>query len=795
MKTILYILLILIPFQLFAQQKLSGTINDEQGKPLDAVTVTLSQNGQVVNTQLADMGKFTFTSLNLSAYQLSLSLIGYKSVLRTFNLPKDSLSLTMVSNDMKLKEVAITFKKPTIERKIDGVVFNVENSIMASGGTVWDALTKAPGVQTTNDGSIKANNKGATVYMDGKPLRVSGDDLAAYLQSIPSDNISKIEVMPNPSSKYEAQGGAVINIVSKKIKAEGFNASLSGGYTRGEMNRYTSNGVFNYRRNKLNIFGSYGYSDRDIQHDLSLYNIYQTPGSYAYWDLNRISVSKSKVSNYTAGADYNLTDNQVVGVLVTGNNSSNTGYGNAITNIYNNHRLNPDSVLNTSGNSHAQANQYSFNINYKVKLDTAGKSFNVDLDYAPYTRNNIQDLNNMTHLPDGSLSSAPYMTSFPASQRISIWSGKADYEYKLAGKWTMESGVKYTSTVSRNEFDFYNIAGAEPVLDLSKSDRFRYTENTAAGYTNIARVLGKWEFKGGIRAEYTTTKGASLSLDSINVNRYLRLFPTAFVTYKESDNSEFGIAYSKRIERPDYRQLNPAKAYSSPYNYSSGNPFLTPAIINNLQLSYTLMHKYTFSAVYTQIDDLASNVTVQDNVNRTFYDTQENIGTIKDLGAELSSANQVTPWWEINNTFQGYFRRQSSNQIGNTYNYQQVYFYLRTDHAFTIDKNSGWKAELSAWYTSAVQQGTLHLARTYDLSAGISKPIFNKAGTIRFSAADILNGNPYRILINNQGQNNGIYQKNDTRTFTVSFSYKLGKSIAAARKRTTASEEERRRAN
>ena len=795
MKTIVYILLMLLPFQLLAQQKISGTVNDEQGKPLDAVTVTLSQNGQVVNSQLADMGKFTLTSLNQSPYQLSLSLIGYKSLLRTFTLPKDSLSLTMSSNDMKLKEVAITFKKPTIERKIDGVVFNVENSIMASGGTVWEALTKAPGVQTTNDGAIKANNKGVTVYMDGKPLRVSGDDLAAYLQSIPSDNISKIEVMPNPSSKYEAQGGAVINIVSKKIKAEGFNASLSGGYTRGQLNRYTGNGVFNYRKNKLNIFGSYGYSDRDIQRDLSQYTIYQTPGSYAYWDLNKVNVNKTKVSNYTAGADYNLTDNQVVGVLVTGNNSSNTGYGNATTNIYNNYKVNPDSVLHTNSNTRAKANQYSFNVNYKVKLDTAGKSFNVDLDYAPYTRNNIQNLNTLSYLPDGSLSSVPYLTSSPASQNISIWSGKADYEYKLGKKWNMESGLKYTSTVSKNEFDFYNTGGTEPVLDLSKSDRFRYSENTAAGYTNIAGAFGKWEFKGGVRAEYTTTKGYSLSLDSINLNRYLRFFPTAFITYKESDNSEFGFAYSKRIERPDYRQLNPAKVYSSPYNYGSGNPFLRPAMINNLQLSYTLMHKYTLSAVYTQIDDLASNVTVQDNVNKTYYDTQENIGAIKDLGLELSSTNQVTPWWEINNTFQGYFRRQSSNQTGNTYNYQQVYFYLRTDQAFTIDKSSGLKAEVSAWYTSAVQQGTLHLDRTYDLSAGISKPVFNKAGTIRFSAADILNGNPYRILINNGGQNNGIYQKNDTRTFTVSFSYKLGKNMAAARKRTTASEEERKRAN
>ncbi|CAM4010065.1 Outer membrane receptor proteins, mostly Fe transport [Pedobacter westerhofensis] len=795
MKTLFYFLILLLPFQLSAQQKLNGIVNDEKGKPLDAATVTLSQNGQVVNSQLADMGKFTFSNLNQSTYQLSVSLIGYKPLLRSFNLPKDSLKLILLSDSKELKEVAITFKKPTIERKIDRIVFNVENSIMASGGSAWEALTKAPGVQTSNDGVIKTNNKGATVYMDGKPVRLSGDDLSAYLQSIPSDNISKIEVMPNPSSKYEAQGGAVINIVSKKSKADGFNASLSGGYTRGELNRYTGNGTFNYRKNKLNVFGSYGYSDRDIKRHLDTYTIFQSPGSYAYWDGSRASVSKSKVSNYTAGADYNLTDNQVIGVLVTGNNSATSGYSNGRTNIYNNYASSPDSVLRTTANSKGDGSQYSFNLNYKVKLDTNGKSLNIDVDYAPFTKNNTQNLNNLTYLPDGSISSALYQVSYPSTQKINIWSGKVDYEYRLGKTWSMESGAKYSSTVSENLFDFYNTAAGTPVLDLLRSDRFHYTENTAAGYTSISGSINEWTYKGGLRAEYTTTKGISASLDSINTNKYLRVFPTVFVSYKASENNEFGFAYSKRVERPDYRQLNPAKSYSSPYNYQSGNPFLKPSIINDLRLTYTLHQNYTFAAVYTQINDLASNVTVQDNINKTFFDTQQNIGSIKDAGIELSSVHHPASWWEINNIAQGYRRTQSSDQPGNTYNYKQYYCYLRTDHAFTIDKNSGWKAELGAWYTSAVQQGTLKVNRTYDLSTGVSKPLLNKQATLRFSASDILNGNPYRILINNNGQNNGIYQKNDTRTFTVSFSYKLGSSVAAARKRTTASEEERKRAN
>ncbi|WP_158795470.1 outer membrane beta-barrel family protein [Pedobacter sp. L105] len=795
MKSLFYILLFVLPFQLAAQHRLSGFVNDAEGKPLDAATVTLSQNGQVISSQLADQGKFILTGLNQSPYQLSVSLIGYKSLLRTFSMPKDSLSLKMLSEGKQLNEVAITFKKPTIERKVDMVVFNVENSIMASGGSVWDALGKAPGVQTTSDGNVKANNKGVTVYMDGKPVRLSGDDLSAYLQSLPSDNISKIEVMPNPSSKYEAQGGAVINIVSKKIKAEGFNASLSSGYTQGERSRYTANGVFNYRKDKLNVFGSYGYSDRNIERHLNTYTIYQTPASYSYWDLNRVSLSNSKTSNYTAGADYNLTDNQIVGILVTGNNSANSIVSTGRTNVNNNHELVPDSVLHTLSQNQGHTNQYSFNLNYKVKLDTSGKSLNVDVDYVPYQKNNTQNLNNLSYLPDGSLASAPYQISSPAMQKINIWSGKVDYDYKLGKKWTMESGLKYTSIVSENQFDFFNTAGVSPVLDPSRSDQFQYTENTAAAYTSISGDLGKWNFKGGIRAEYTRTKGYSVSLDSINTNKYLRLFPTAFITYKASDHDEFGFTYSRRIDRPDYRQLNPAKFYTSPYSYQDGNPFLRPAIFNSVGLSYTLKQNYTFAAVINQQDDLASNVTVQDNVNKTVYDTQLNIGSIRDIGLELSSVHHPADWWEIDNTVQGYHRSQKANSALQSYNYRNFYCYLRTDQSFTLDKNSGLKAELSGWYQSAVEQGTLQIARTYDLSSGISKSVLNKQGTIRLSATDILDGNPYKILVNNQGQNNGLFQKNDTRTVTLSFSYKLGKNIAASRKRSTASEDEKKRAN
>jgi outer membrane receptor protein involved in Fe transport len=694
----------------------------------------------------------------------------------------------------QLKEVAIKFKKPTIERKIDRVIFNVESSPIASGGTVFEALTKAPGVRAANDGNISAGNKGATLYIDNKPVRLTGEELATYLQSLPADNISKIEVMTNPNSSYDAQGGAIINIISKKIKADGFNINLNSAYTRSKRNSYRGNGIFNYRKNELNVFGSFGYSDRNAERNLYTYTIYQTPDAYSHWNTNRTSLPEDNVYNYKLGVDYNVSPNQILGILVTGNNDENFAKSSGLTNVFNNHRTSPDSLLNTSQQRVGKNDQYSFNLNYKVRLDTAGQSLNLDVDYAPFRNSNRSYLDNISQLPDGSMASPVYRIVTPWTQKIGIWSAKLDYEYKLGKNLQMESGLKYTSISSENRFELFNTAGDIPVLDPSQSNFFTYTEKTPAAYTSMTASFGKWSFKGGLRTEHTQTEGYSVQLDSLNKNSYLRLFPTAFITYKLKENHEFSLSYSTRINRPGYQQLNPARSYTTPYSYQSGNPFLRPMTIYSTELSYTFRKNYTLTAGYSDVKDLFSNVTVQDNVSKTFYDTQQNLGKYQNLSLELSSTHHPFSWWEISNYAQ-YTRNTQASPYAGGPDLKGNFYNFRSSHSFDIDPKSGIKAELSAWLNSAVRQGSFNIGKTSDVSAGITKPVLKKQGTIRLTASDIFFKNPYTINVNYLDQRNGLYQQNDTRNFTLSFSYKLGKSVAEARKRSTASEEERQRSN
>lgn len=795
MKKTLSLSCLLLPYCLFAQSVVKGTVDNAAHQPLDAVSVTLSLNDKIVASASSQNGSFQLNAKPGQNYHLSATYVGYKTVKRSIILPMDTLQIIMQPEAKQLQQVTVTGSKPIIERKIDRVIFNVENSAIASGSTVWDALSKAPGVQTKFDGGISAMGKSVIVYMDDKPMRLSGEDLANYLRNLPSDNVSKMEIITNPTARYDAQGGAVINIVSKKPKGQGINVILNGVYTQATYGSYIASSVFNYRKGKLNIYGNYGYNKRKKDHHEDEYIIYQNPDNYSDWENTKSGIRSGKGNTYRAGADYNLTSKQVIGFLMTGYNSLSNRTNNVQTDISNNYRPVPDSVLQTSNLTSGRTNQYSFNLNYKAKLDTNGRSLNIDLDYAPYRNNNRQYVNNLSLLPSGGLASSPYKIYTPSFQNISIYSGKLDYTYKVGKKWNLESGTKYSSIVTQNTFDFYNNGGSVPVLIPARSDNFRYSENTAAAYTGITGTLGNWSLEGGLRAEYTRTRGYSVTLDSLNLNRYFKLFPTLFVVYKLSKNNELNFTYGYRINRPEYTRLNPFKSYTSPYTYLVGNPALQPAFIHNAEVGYTYKGQYNTTLFYRHTNGYFSNITVQDNVNKLFYDTQQNLDLSRETGITFSFPVKLAAWWEINNYLQGTFKQERSGYLQGSYDYNRLGAYLNTNHAFTISKAQSLKAEASAWYSSPSIQGIYKLAHTYDVSAAIRKTILNGQGTLRLAVNDLFYGNAYRINVNYLNQRNGFYEKNDTRSITFSLSYRLGSDVTATRRRSTASEEEKRRAS
>ncbi|MEO3403251.1 outer membrane beta-barrel family protein [Mucilaginibacter sp. CAU 1740] len=788
MKKILALLLICAPLLLQAQLKLQGKVKDETGHPLDAATITLKKADKQIASAFADLGNFNLNYPQAGTYTISASLVGYQPVQVTLQLPKDSVVLVMQADSKQLKEVTVTYRKPLIERKVDRVTFNVENSIIASGGSAWEALTKAPGIQVGASNDITANRKTVRVYMDNKPLNISGDDLSAYLQGLPSDLVAQIEVFSNPPAKFEAEGASVINIVTKKGKKQGLNVTLNSAFTQGVYSSYNGSGSFNYRKDKLNVYGSYGYTHRhtfqdhdvDIDYGTSLWN---SPSRFIY---------ESNSHNYRLGADYQVTDNQVLGFLVTGNNRKGSTGSNTLTRVTDG-QMNLDSTLNTVNFAANTANQYAYNLNYNLKMDSGKRSLNIDVDYSPYQSNSKAYADNGSFFPDGTPTNTMFHIYTPSSQNIDIYSGKADYNYKI-GSWELTSGLKYSSTKSRNNFDYFNRDGDLLTSIPENSNHFIYTEKTSAAYTSISGTLGKWTLQGGLRGEYTKTRGYSITLDSLNQRNYFKLFPTAFIQYKFNNDNELQFNYAYRIERPEYNRLNPAKRFSSPYNVYVGNPALQPAFVQNLELSYTYKQQYNVTAYYSATHDVFTNINIQDNATKIYYGTQANLGLSVNTGVRLSASFRPANWWDLNVLGEAYYQQEKSAYLSSSFDFRLYTYDATLKQSFTIDNKASLKAEISATYNGPGIQGIYRADHNSEIDAGIKTNLLKGMGTLRLAVNDIFNTNNNYIRINYLDQHSGFFHHPESRTVGLSFSYRFGKNVAASRSRSTASEEERKRA-
>ncbi|RFM30811.1 TonB-dependent receptor domain-containing protein [Chitinophaga silvisoli] len=780
MKQIHILLLTLLPLFAVAQSNISGTVTDAEGHLLDGVTITLSQQNKYIATAITDLGHFTLKGIAKGNYTLAAMSMGYQSYMKELAVPTDSISILLQADHKQLQGITVSAAKPVIERKTDRVVFNVENSIIANGGTSWEALTKAPGVSVNSDNSISAYRKGVEVYMDGKPLHLSGDDLVSYLQGLPSSMVTRIEVLTNPPASFEAQGGSIINIVTKKVKKQGLNVAFNGNYIQGIYSSYNGSATFNYRQDKVNVYGNYGYGHKHTYMD----NRTNINFGDSYWETNDHNVLNSNSHNYRLGVDYQLADNQILGVLFTGNNRAGHSDGDIPTRILSADKSNLDSTLQTNSTDKKGGSGYTYNINYSLKLDSGKRSVNLDLDYAPYETSSYAHINSTS-----SSSANDYRIYTPTTQHIDIFSGKADYTYSL-GKWNMSSGFKYSSIKSDNLFTFIQ----SDVLMPDKSNHFEYTENTTALYTNISGTFNKLTVQGGLRAENTNTRGYSITLDSLNKRSYFKLFPTVFLQYKINDNNQLQLTYGYRIDRPEYARMNPARHYSSPYNYYVGNPSLQPAFVHNVEVGYTYKENYTLTANYTSTSNIFTNVTVQDNNTKNYYITHQNLGLSVNAGLRIAAAFHPTSWWDINVDAGGYYTKEKSAYLQSHYNFSTFSYDGRLNQSFTINKKKGIAAEVTAQYIGPGIQNIYRFESLSEIDLGVKANVLKGKGTVRLTANDIFNAFTYRVNINYLDQQSSFYHKNESRLMTLSFSYRMGKDIKAARSRKTASEEEKQRA-
>ena len=805
MKTIITLsVCLLITNIAFAQTaNISGKISTENKTPLSFVTVSVLKktDSSLVKVAVSNVaGNFTIENISSGNYLLKFTTVGYKE---TF-LPIDSVNfnnnsidiknIVLYKTDQSLTTHTVIAKKPMIEVKADKMIFNVEASINATGSDAFELLRKSPGVMVDNNDNISMKGKtGVKIYIDGKPTQFSSAELASFLKGINSSDIEAIEMISNPSAKYDAAGNAgVINIRLKKNKKYGTNGNVTAGYTQGITPKFNESIGLNYRNKKINLFGNFGHSGGIYQNDMNINRI-QLDSVY---DLKSVNKNDNKNFNYKVGADYFLNKKNTIGFISTLNQSDGTQTGSGITPIY----FYPTGTFVKTLVANSDGTQHSMNINNNINYryaDTSGTGINMDVDYGTFRKTGESYQPNFYNDINGYLIyKVVNRNNMPVN--IDIFSAKIDVEHNW-GKAKIGYGAKTSYVKTENTFEFFNDdVNGNPIKILSRSNYFTYYENVNAAYANYIRPLNKkWNLQAGLRMEQTNSEGDLTRADSIVqpdntvIRNYTDLFPSGALTYTFNDKNTFNLTYSKRIDRPTYQDLNPFENKLDELTYQKGNAFLQPQYTNNVELSHTYMGMLTTSVSYGHTRNFATEIT--DTVGNATYVQQQNLADLNYYGFSVGSSTSIKKWWSGYVNF-WFMYHDIKGSIGeNPFHVKVPMYGAYWQQSFTLKKE--FSAELSGWYNGpAFWAATWKTSPQWSMDIGLQKTFFNKNLTVKASVTDIFYTAPWKATNNFGGMN--IYANGnwESRTFRLTVNWRFGSNqISASRERKTASESESKR--
>ena len=609
-KSSLFVILTLFAASVSAETVKGGVIN-EKGEAMPFVTISvLAQDSTLLTGTITDDDGTYEMDVNAKNYILQASYVGYQT---TFGGP----DFVLREETERIKEVEVKAKKPLIERQMDKLVVNVSASPLAAGSNGNDILRRAPGVRIDKDGNITVNGKGVEIWIDGKPSYMSGQQLKAMLDGTDGNTIEKIEIISNPSAKYDASGqGGIINIKTKRNMMRGLNGMLSaayGGMYWGDVNRWLNMDMvsfnLNYRGAKTYTFGQltqvYGQNDIDFEtgrktSNMESYSLSGYDAGFQYY-MMKVGTDWYIDSTNTLGFILNVPYVQINQNIVPGRNYAYTIIGMDTTRT------------TTTTTNDIKMPQHTANLNYTHTFSEAlERELTVNVDYNRY--NNSQLNFQETQYPTRRLG-----LDINSHQVINIYSGKLDFQTKFWKTGMIECGVKYALSSTDNNMTTDSILDGSQISHTLSA--FRYDEHVAAAYISLAKQFGEhWSVKLGLRGEYTFSRGDWLSADSVTSKSYFDPFPTAYVGYTTSPLGKLqqpisvSASYTRRIKRPNYYMLNPFVAYVDAYSYMTGNTELTPEFNNDVELhfSWTQYLNMTFNFAHTQ-DMFSQKLTILPN--------------------------------------------------------------------------------------------------------------------------------------------------------------------------------------
>ncbi len=798
-KYVLVISVILLNLLTYAQPKhgdfnsstgnLSGII---KGKVVDSITklpvvyanvsIFNSKDSSVVNGGVTNSkGEFVINGLKPGKYYSNISFIGYKTTIIkniTMNSRNQAVELgilKIVPSSIKLGAVVISADKEMIVTNLDKQVITVDKDLVSSSGSAIDVMQNIPSIQIDIDGNISLRgNSNVTILVDGKPSGFAGLSANDVLSQIPATSIKSVEVVTNPSSKYDPDGTAgIINIVLKKRTNLGFNGVFN--VNAGTGDKYNGTANFNYRTGDLNFFGDVGgrfnkFNRTGLSDRVNTFN-----SANPYLNQTNTSVNNFNMGNFLLGADYLLDDFNTISGSVQYRKFNSTNSGDV-----NNYQLDSASTLenyflnNTNGNRNVQGINYS--LDYVRDFDEKDKKFTADVMYLDFAMNSasLTDVNYfLTNGNTSALPSSSINNTYNNSNKLIII--QSDYTTPVSEGNLFDVGFK--SSIRNMAMD-YNYFNYDPSLNvwtnnLGRSNNFSYKEQIHAIYAIYTGKIGDFKYQGGLRGEYANTQSAIANSTVSFSKSYYNVYPTVYFAYDFSPVDEFRVSYTRRVDRPKPWQLNPFINYSDSLNLSQGNPNLMPQYTNSYEMGYSSfifnINVYA-SLFYKQTSGLVTRISQLEN-NGVTLTTYQNVASQKNYGTELVGSGRVFSWWNYNANA-SYFRTNINDPLYvsgvSSYSYSWT---ARVNSTWKLDKTLSIQASYTYNSPTVTAQGRSDALYHTDLA--LKKDFMNGNLSISLRASDIFNTMKYSGTTYGTGFTLFNEGKRDSRIYYLGISYNL----------------------
>jgi len=784
-------IIFVLPFSGLTQNfSILGKVVDTDNNPIEFANVVLYESEEkqyLIGTSTDNNGYFNFVNLIEGTYFIEISFIGLEKfeqkIILTGSVDLKTIQLVEVSET--LDEVTVIGKKPTITRKPDRLVFNVENTALVEGSTL-SVLRSTPGIIVT-EGGVNIKSAPATVFINDKRVQLTSEELMQLLESAPANSIKSVEVITNPPASYDADSGAVVNIVMSKNLITGYRGSVATNYTQGVFPRYNVGTSHYFKNDKVNLNLNYSYTNQKINRNEDDRVNFLDAGNAIdqIWrsDVNRNTWSETH--NLNLSFDYYVDDRNTLSLTSTALYLPYFKY--QIKNNTNIFDAGENFLSSFTADNLSRDQKYNIGSDLTFKHDFKNKS-NLTLN-AHYTIYDYQ--RDQSVFQDEQFDEDSEFNTL-ANQDTQIITGKLDYNLPIDETSSFDAGVKYSNVNTDSDITRTDIINGQEVPNIDNTDAFKYDEKVFAGYLNYSKSWDKCDVNVGLRAEQTNIEGESLSLSETNTQDYLNWFPNASVSYQLSEDVTIKGNYKRSIIRPSYTDLNPFTFFINENTIVLGNPNLIPAYLDHYVLGVNFLEYFTIEAYYMNYDGNIVELPRQNNQTNVVAFTPVNLDKKVDYGFDFAFEYSPVERWFLYAVTSFYNISEEANFGEGFVQLDQWSNYSILQNSLSLLKDRSLNINLTlTWVGKNLQQfQTTEDRLVSELS--ISKSVFNKKGIISLAIDDMFNFQDFDSSVNYLNQSSTNFVDMDNRFVRIGFRYNFGNTKLKTNERITSAEERER---